>query len=418
MDHSRTDSRPPRGVHPSPRTSGARTATPGRRPVGVRGAAAVVCTALVATLLALVTVTVAAAPASAEVAIRLLPEEASHLQRINDWRAARGLSRLRVDPMLQVTAREWTPTMVDAGQLSHDPNLDDDCFAASSTCSAWAENVGYSDSGEGHVFQLFTESPGHAANLASSRYTHVAVAVMVEPNGRAWVTQRFIACSCRNDDVATQQNAAYTRFTSFSQALGQDFLGRPATTGERRSVVTGLLYGVPMDQVVRTFAASDTWVGALVDAFYQSTLGRGPDDRGKRYWIDVYHGGTTPAEIAAAFYASPEYFSRAGGTNRAWVADLYREILGRSGDAGGIAYWAGLVDEGEARTNIAGSFYQSQESRDGRVTDLYRLLLGRNPDSGGLRYWSDVLLDGRDVKLAIALASSPEYLSRAQRRYP
>ena len=67
---------------------------------------------------------------------------------------------------------------------------------------------------------------------------------------------------------------------------------------------------------------------------------------------------------------------------------------------------------------IAYDFYQSIESRRDRVKLLYRDLLGRNPDSSGHAYWADILKNGRDVDLAIFLASSQEYYNRALRRFP
>ena len=67
-----------------------------------------------------------------------------------------------------------------------------------------------------------------------------------------------------------------------------------------------------------------------------------------------------------------------------------------------------------SRSWIALQFYQSLESRQTRVTGLYQALLDRDPDSTGLRNWSASLGDGQDVRLAAALAASPEYSVRSR----
>jgi hypothetical protein len=52
------------------------------------------------------------------------------------------------------------------------------------------------------------------------------------------------------------------------------------------------------------------------------------------------------------------------------------------------------------------------------VTDLYQKLLHRGPDAGGLAFWATRILSTGDIALAVDLASSAEYYSRAHTRYP
>lgn len=352
--------------------------------------------------------------ASAAVSMRLTALETTHLNRLNDWRSARGLSRLEIDPVSQLDARQWTRSMADRRTLAHDPGAGDNCRAASSACRTWAENVGYASGGEAAVLAAFERSGGHRSNMASSAVDRVGIGVFIDGNGTTWVTQRFIGCGCRNDATATAANNDRARLEGYVRALYVDFLQRNPSGGEIATIVDHLVYGT---DVVGLFAGSDEWLGVLIDGYYLSTLGRRADGSGKRYWIDAYRRGASPATIAASFFASDEFFHRSGGNNRAWVSALYREILGRSADGGGLSHWAGLADRGVARTDIAGSFYQSVESRRTRVTGLYQHLLARNPDSAGREYWSGVLNDGHDVRLAATLARSSEYVVRADRRY-
>jgi hypothetical protein len=214
---------------------------------------------------------------------------------------------------------------------------------------------------------------------------------------------------------ASPQYVTSPEHERFVRALSVDFLDRPATDDEVARHANALARGESRASVIETYAGSDEWISALVTGFYESTLGRQPDAGGLRYWIDRITEGTTPAAVASHFYGSAEYF-RASGSSEAWVTDLYREILLREPDAGGLAHWSGKADEGVALSTIASTFYASPESRQTRVTGLYRALLARTPDPGGLAHWSERLLDGRDVQLAVVLAVSPEYHQRAQQR--
>ena len=203
---------------------------------------------------------------------------------------------------------------------------------------------------------------------------------------------------------------------AFVESLSLDFLDRPGTSTEIADAMGRLAVGADRSTIVEGYAGSEEWVSALIGRFYESTLGRAPDPGGLRYWIDQIRGGMTPAAVASRFYASQEYYNRSGGTPDAWVRDLYEEILLRAPDAGGLSHWAGKASAGVSRTTIADDFYGSLESRNTRVTGLYDALLGRQPDPGGLRHWAERLTNGRDIELAVLLASSPEYYERAAAR--
>src|SRR4051794_5465934 len=49
--------------------------------------------------------------------------EAQFVAKINQLRASKGLSQLAVSGQLTGVARNWTARMVQAGQISHNPNL-------------------------------------------------------------------------------------------------------------------------------------------------------------------------------------------------------------------------------------------------------------------------------------------------------
>ncbi len=205
---------------------------------------------------------------------------------------------------------------------------------------------------------------------------------------------------------------------SFITAVHRDFLRFFPTPTETTTDLGQLQSGqLSRRSYVARYGDSDIYVGQVIDSYYLATLGRAADPTGKQTWLDAIDAGMTPAEVAARIYASSEYFKNAGSTNRAWIADLYRQILEREPDSGGLDAWTGLADGGTPRATIALRFYQSYESRRTRVTNLYLHLLKRPPDSGGLVTWTNELTNGRDVALAIDLASSAEYYQKAYARY-
>ena len=109
---------------------------------------------------------------------------------------------------------------------------------------------------------------------------------------------------------------------------------------------------------------------------------------------------------------------RGGNTDATWVTELYRQILHREPDSGGLAAWTNLTSSHtQGRNVIAGNFYQSTESREDRVKVLYQSLLKRDPDPTGWPYWTAQILTTGDLQLAASLASSEEYWDLAHTRF-
>lgn len=381
-----------------------------------RGLAAALATLVLAPLLAVAAAVATPIEAGAATPVALTVDEQSHLDLLNRYRTDRGLPTLAVDARVQADARQWARAMRDAGTLAHDPTLRDDCFAASASCSGWAENVGQAGD-HGGVFQAFASSAGHARNMAGSAPNlHVGIAVLRD-GSRTWVVQRFMRCDCRNDALADQMNRDRTHALAFARGLHEDFLGTAGSAASLDVVAAPLAYGIDRRALVQGLAYSDAWVGAMVDRFYRSTLGRTPDADGRWFWVNMIRSGTSPAQVAAQFYASAEYYRSVGGTARDWIQALYVELLGRSGDGAGVDHWVQRLQAGTPRHAVAVEFYQSVESRNVRVRALYDLLLDRQPDSEGLIHWIFRLADGQDVRLAVDLAGSTEYLYRAIQRF-
>jgi len=92
--------------------------------------------------------------------------------------------------------------------------------------------------------------------------------------------------------------------------------------------------------------ASGTMTG-----LYQTVLGRTPDVFGMASGTAALRNGVTVAQLTTFLVTSPEYVLSnvtVGATNIAnetqYVDSLYRTVLGRAADTGGLNFWANAID--------------------------------------------------------------------------
>ena len=82
---------------------------------------------------------------------------------------------------------------------------------------------------------------------------------------------------------------------------------------------------------------------------YKATFNRAPDNSGMGYWLSqVDSGKNLVTNIAQSFLSTPEFIAKYGTnpSNATYIDKLYQNVLGRSGDAGGVAYWNQQLDSG------------------------------------------------------------------------
>jgi len=209
-------------------------------------------------------------------------------------------------------------------------------------------------------------------------------------------------------------------YVSFVKASYQDFLGRIPSQAEVDFQTQALAADrVTKEAYLNSLAMSDEWLGAIVTKNYTDTLGRQPDSAGLTNWVSWLRSGRfTPAQVASLFYASDEYYAKAGGTPTTWVTSLYSKLLNRQPDAQGLQLWLSYtLNPKMGRSWVASQFYQSEESRMRRVRALYEVLLQREPDSTGWPFWTARVLTLGDIALAVDVASSAEYWQKAQGRF-
>ena len=100
-------------------------------------------------------------------------------------------------------------------------------------------------------------------------------------------------------------------------------------------------------------------------------------------------------------------------SNEAFVMQQYLDFLGRDGDAEGIAYWKGELDNGtQTRADCVNNFVFSEEfqAKVAPVSRIYLAYFLRIPDTGGLEFWINEKLAGKTISdISDSFAASTEF---------
>lgn len=154
---------------------------------------------------------------------------------------------------------------------------------------------------------------------------------------------------------------------------------------------------------------------AEIVRLYRACFGRLPDSRGLDHWVDARRAGLGLSDAAEEFARSTEFATTYGPLdNRGFVAQVYRNVLGRQADSAGLDYWSSVLASGATRGQVMVQFSESDEfvaaaqpdvdqvDANGPVARLYRAYFGRAADRDGLRYWIGTDLPYQAVSDAFA----------------
>ena len=256
------------------------------------------------------------------------------------------------------------------------------------------------------VFQGWMDSEGHRNNILNNRFKSMGVGLSVVPG------------------------TEYTYYwaQNFSDNPGD---GKYATDQEKEDVKVriDILSDEPSRQI-RNF----------VLRLYNVVLGREADPVGLGDWTTLLAmgKGQTGADTAHGFFFSDE-FKNKNTSNEEYLRVLYRTILNREADEGGLASWKKLLDGGLSRTYIFHGFCESPEftelcksygiergnvaltePRDQNsgitlfVSRLYEYVLGRSADVDGLNAWTNLILTGESTpeNVAYGIVFSAEFVNK------
>lgn len=155
--------------------------------------------------------------------------------------------------------------------------------------------------------------------------------------------------------------AATITFTDFgidvSSAQGVDSLHSVEAIQFNDGIVSLLSESLPATIV------DEESVGRVL-SLYQAGLNREPDIGGLNFWVNDYIQGSSFVDIAQNFVDSVEFASTFSiNSNEDYIATLYQNVLGREGEAGGVAFWLAGLDGGESYAKVLLSFSDSAENQ-------------------------------------------------------
>ncbi|WP_426571164.1 DUF4214 domain-containing protein [Aquihabitans sp. McL0605] len=194
--------------------------------------------------------------------------------------------------------------------------------------------------------------------------------------------------------------------------------GQAPTSAEKASWLAQLNSGakLPGDLVAALRTGTDATVNVDPTVrLYSAYLVRVPDANGLNYWLGKKRSGWSLTKISSSFAASSEFTNRYGPlSNKAFVDKIYENVLGRPGEASGVAYWTAQLDQkkknrGQVMTNFSeSSEYKRKQVGNTDAAVIYIHLLGRTP----------TLVQRNAFAAALALPTSLATLVRDQIHQP
>ncbi len=256
-------------------------------------------------------------------------------------------------------------------------------------------------------------------------------AVVDVPDGQA-LTFRVAAVNARGTGPDSTASAAVTPqpwlpFASASTAVDRIYrwmLGRAPSAAERSLWVGRIQSGSHQVADLVVFLRSDSLSTGIIDPatrLYQAYFLRVPDREGITYWVTQRQSGWSLFRVSDYFATSKEFRTLYGTlNNRQFVEQVYRNILGREGEASGVAYWTSELDRGRrSRGSVMIGFSEAAEYRgrqsanvDASVLAIY--LENRTPSSAQ-RAALAAVVSGRSLREAArAELRTPAVIARAQ----
>ncbi len=144
------------------------------------------------------------------------------------------------------------------------------------------------------------------------------------------------------------------------------------------------------------------------------------------YWSRQRALGASIVEVAGEFVAAPEFVNRYGQLGDGdFVRLVYRNVLDREPDDGGLAFWTGQLAAGMSRAEMVVGFSDSAElinkldtaplstAEAAQIWRLYQAFFLRSADQSGFDYWYIRYWNGTALTaVSDAFAGSQEFVNR------
>ncbi len=162
----------------------------------------------------------------------------------------------------------------------------------------------------------------------------------------------------------------------------------------------------------------------FVELIYRNLFDRSPDSSGGPFWTSQLAAGVSRGAVMVEFSESPEYIRDTGTSTPSpgpahQIWRLYRAYFGRDADQSGFDFWYTIQANGRSLESIADEFAASEEfiakygalSNEDFVDIIYRDVLDRSPEPEGRAFWIGQLDNGRSRgSVMTAFSESAEYI--------
>jgi len=155
----------------------------------------------------------------------------------------------------------------------------------------------------------------------------------------------------------------------------------------------------------------------IMARLYLGFLDRIPDYGGLVFWMNDIAAQPSLTRVATRFARAAEFELGSALGNRDFVAEVYRTILDREPEPGGLGYWTERLDDGTPRGRALLEISESIEHRNSTepgsmVIVTFATLLERLPTEEELANWRRRVANGEFVAMVTEIVGSPEYAER------
>lgn len=266
--------------------------------------------------------------------------------------------------------------------------------------------------GDGVIERVVTsQGPDGRTNLVRGFTTAGALVDEVTYTEPQFLNGFHLASFFANKAVLASTGQAIPTAADIVTKLYQQVLGRAPEPAGLDYWVDRINAGATYGTVASGIFESAERLDPIIKQYYRDYLRREAEPAGVTFYRELWRADGGPDNVVANIISSEEFFASAGGTNRLWVTELYRRLLGREPDAAGLDYWTTRLDSGQlSRQQVVFGFTRSNENFTNLINGWYQQYLGRAPSADELSTRVERMRNGATQReIQIELIDSPEY---------